>query len=146
MKLLIISFVLAFSVFSQNTLANETKVAPVVLKSFEQQFASAKEVDWTVSSNFYKAHFVMNDQHITAFYDNDGTLLALTRNITSVQLPVTLQAELKKNYEQFWISELFEMNTESGTEYYVTLENADVKVVLKSTSHSTWSNFQKTKK
>ena len=72
-------------------------------------------------------------------------MLALTRNISSLQLPITLQASLKKNYENFWISDLFEVANEQGTTYYVTLEDGDTKLVLKS-GHSEWSTFQKQRK
>ncbi len=146
MKLLIITFALAFSVFSQNAFADETKVSPIVLKSFQHQFTTATAVDWTITANFYKVQFVLNDQHVTAFYEGDGNLIAVIRNITSDQLPVKLQAELKKDLEHNWISELFEITNEEGTEYYVTLENADVKQVLRSASYGTWSNYLKSKK
>jgi hypothetical protein len=38
------------------------------------------------------------------------------------------------------------MATNDVTDYYVTFENADVKIVLKSTDGSNWSLYQKSKK
>ena len=146
MKLLMISIAMFLSTFSTTAFAKDGEVSPVVLKSFQSQFNAATEASWTVSQNFYKVQFVLNNQHVVAFYSNDGSMIAITRNITSVQLPVTLQAELKKDYEQYWISDLFEINNEEGTSYYVTLENADMKVVLKGSTFNSWSTYQKTKK
>jgi hypothetical protein len=146
MKLLMISIALFLSTFSTSAFAKDGEVSPVVLQSFQSQFTTATQVDWSVSKNFYKAQFVLNNQHVVAFYNNEGTLIGLTRNITSVQLPVSLQADLKKDYDQYWISDLFELNNEEGTSYYVTLENADNKVVLKGSTVSHWSTYQKTKK
>ena len=54
--------------------------------------------------------------------------------------------ELKKEYNGFWISELFEMVSDDQTTYYVSLENADKTLVLKSNGTSGWSVYAKTKK
>ena len=137
-------FIASFS--SPAAFANTGKENPVVMEAFSSAFAAAKNVEWTVTDNVYKATFTYNNQVVTAFYGADGTQLALTRNITSAQLPITLQAELKKNYDQYWISNLFEMTDAGGLNYYITIETADTKIVLKSESTYNWSTFQKTKK
>jgi hypothetical protein len=60
-------------------------------------------------------------------------------------LPIALQAELKSNYDAYWISDVFEVANETGTSYYITLETADTQLVLKSEGDS-WSNFKKQRK
>jgi mRNA deadenylase 3'-5' endonuclease subunit Ccr4 len=136
---IVVSF-LAFSSFS-----DDDSVAPAALKSFKTSFNSAKEVNWQVTEKFYKANFSLNGQYVSAYYDTEGKMIALTHNISSLQLPIALQASLKKNYEAYWISDLFEMANEDGTTYYITLENADSKLVLKSGS-AEWSLFKKQRK
>jgi hypothetical protein len=54
-----------------------------------------------------------------------------------------LQTGLKKDYSNYWISDLFEVSNSDGTGYYITLENADSKVVLKSTGGDNWKTYQK---
>ena len=76
----------------------------------------------------------------------DGNLLAISRNITSSQLPISLMTELKKNYRGYWISDLFEMVMSNETSYYITLENGDQKLVLKSHSGVSWDVYKKEKK
>jgi hypothetical protein len=75
----------------------------------------------------------------------DGMMAALTRNITVMQLPVNLQTSLKNEYSNYWVSDLFEVSNEEGTQYYVTLENADVKLIMKSAAAS-WTTYQKDRK
>jgi hypothetical protein len=73
--------------------------------------------------------------------------LAVTRNISSLQLPIILQTELKKKYSNYWISELFEKSNDNGAEYYITIEDADNKTVLKSFAGSgSWVVYQKSRK
>src|SRR5687767_12731191 len=146
MKSLIIAFTLLATVMTTSSFAADPKVTPSVLRSFSKTFTTATQVDWSVTNNMYKAQFNLNGQVVTAFYHSDGTMIAVTRNMTSVQLPVTLQVDLKKDYQDFWIADLFEVSDENGTDYYVTLESADEKVILKSVSNTSWSKFKKLSK
>ena len=145
MRLFLIAFSMMATFVSKADTPNMDRVSPTVLKSFETSFKAAQEVSWTVTGEMYKAAFTFNGQHVTAFYNNEGSLVALTRNITSNQLPIKLQTELK-NKETGWITDLFEVSGEEGVTYYVTMENADQKVVLKSEGISSWSVYQKTDK
>lgn len=144
---MVFTLTLALSLLGLSSFANAgEEISPAAIKSFNSSFKTATEVNWTVSENYYKANFALNGQYVSAFYDAEGTMIALTRNISSLQLPITLQASLKKSYENYWISDLVEMATDSGTSYYITLENADTKLILKSSSNSDWSNFKKQRK
>jgi len=73
-------------------------------------------------------------------------LLAVSRNISSENLPIKLQADLKNTYGDYWISDLFENAAHDATTYYITLENADQKLILQSTNSNEWSVYQRTNK
>ncbi len=125
---------------------DEPEVSRAAIASFQSAFAAASEVKWTVNENYFKAEFALNGQYASAYYDAEGALIATTRNISSLQLPISLQASLKKEYANYWVSELFEISNESGTQYYVTLENADNKLVLRSACYNEWKTYKKTSK
>jgi hypothetical protein len=147
MKRLLFTLAIAASFIGFSSFTNQDdSVSPAALKSFNSSFKSATEVNWTVNENFYKANFSMNGQNVTAYYNTTGQMIALTRNISSLQLPIALQANLKNNYDGYWISDLVEMANDEGTSYFITLENADTKLILKSTSNSEWNNYKKQKK
>ena len=145
MKRLLLTLTVIFSLFTFSSFADTITVTTPVLKSFNNSFKHATEVNWTVTGGIYKANFLMNGQYVSAFYDGEGKMVALTRNISSFQLPISLQTEIKNSYDQYWISDLFEVADEQGTTYYVTLENADSKLILKSASTS-WITYQKQRK
>jgi len=147
MKRLLLTLTIALSLISLSSFANGNgdEVSPRAIQSFNSSFKNATEVNWTISNNFYKVNFAMSGQYVSAFYDADGKMIALTRNISSLQLPIALQAELKKSYDGYWISDVLETATEDGTSYYITLETADTQLILKSNSDS-WSTFKKTRK
>ena len=147
MKFLLITLISLFSLVSTKSHASdEVTVSAAVVASFNSSFKNASEVSWKVTNNFYKADFVLNSQYVSAFYDNTGNLVAVTRNINSFQLPMTLQTKLKNAYGSYWISDLFEMSDDQGTSYYVTIENGDTKTTLKSNGTSDWSVYQKQRK
>jgi hypothetical protein len=147
MKLLIILFTAASSLFiNTSNAADKIIVAPAAVRSFHSTFAQACGVTWSLSNDLYKADFNLNGQYASAFYDVSGTLVATSRNISSTQLPIMLQASLKKDYAEYWISDLFEMTNQDGTRYYITLENGDTKLILNSATHTGWETFQRTRK
>jgi hypothetical protein len=143
MKKMIMMLAIVFSTFS--AFAGED-VNQKVLNAFNAEFNSAKQVEWATGSNYYRASFVYNNKHVFAYYNMDGELLGMTRYISSMDLPIGLQTSLKNDYADYWISDLLEVAKNGGTAYYVTLEDADTKLVLKSAGGNDWEVYSKTRK
>jgi hypothetical protein len=117
-----------------------------IVKSFQKEFAGAQDVQWVTTKEFVKATFTLNEQVVYAYYSAEGNLLGVTRNIISGQLPINLLTDLKKNYNNYWITDLFEMATNNENTYYITLEDSDHKLVLKSNGTNGWEVFKKERK
>lgn len=143
MKKIVVTLAIAIS--SISAFASEKNVNQKVLDAFNTEFSSAKEVEWTMNSDYYKATFVYNERYVFAYYSQTGELLGMTRYLSPLDLPLALQNNLKKNYESFWISDLFEAVKGDETYYYVTVENGDSRVVLKSSGNG-WTTHSKVKK
>lgn len=145
MKKMMLALAIAISSFASFA-AGEEKVNQKVLDAFKNEFGTAKNVEWVTGSNYYRAAFVYNEKHVFAYYSTEGDLLGLTRYISPDDLPINLQISLKKNATGYWISDLFEVAKNESTAYYITLENADEKVIFKSTNGSSWEEFKTVKK
>jgi hypothetical protein len=126
--------------------ADAPAVSKNIISSFNKQFSNARDIKWESQANFVKAQFTVNEMVLTAYFNESGELVAVTRFISPSQLPLELMSSLKKAHSGAWISDLFEIQTESGTSYYATLEDADQIVVLKSEGINGWQTFQKEKK
>ena len=146
MKKIMMILALVLTVSTTFAFTGEEAVSKRALNSFKSEFAGATDAAWTTGSNYYKVAFTMSDQKLFAFYNTDGEFVAVSRYISSFQLPLKLQGSLKKSYGNYWISDLFEMSASDETGYYVTLENADTRIVLKSIDGNDWSVYQKSKK
>jgi hypothetical protein len=121
-------------------------VSEKVMSSFKKDFTEAQNVQWESSKEFAKATFSLHGQVMFAYYNNEGNMLAVTRNIVAAQLPINLLKEVKSNYNEYWISDLFEMSSNDDTSYYITLETGDQKLVLKSNDSKNWEVYKKERK
>jgi hypothetical protein len=144
-KILIGVFVLLTSISSAFANGKE-EVNERIIRSFEKEFAGAQHVQWVSTKDFVKVTFTLNEQVVYAFYEQNGNLLGVTRNIVSSQLPINLLTDLKKNYSTHWITDLFEMASNNENVYYVTLENGDQKLILKSSGTTSWEVYRKERK
>ncbi len=141
---MMLTLAIAFSTLS--AFAGEEEVSPKVLNAFNNEFKTAKEVEWTVGTNYYRATFTYNDKHVYAYYDVNGELLGLSRYVSPADLPLSLQGTLRNNYGAYWVSDLFEVANSEGTTYYATVENAETKLVLKASDGKNWNTYYKSKK
>ena len=111
--------------------------------SFRKDFKKAELLSTEVRKDYTKLTFKMNDMVLFAFYSDNGELLAVTRNIKSNQLPIQLLLQMKKDYSNYWITDLFEFNGDGTSNYYVTLENCDTRVTLRSAGSDSWEVYDK---
>ena len=125
---------------------NGEEVNQKVAASFSKDFETAKNVQWQRQKDYEKATFSLNNQVLFAYYNENGELLAVIRNILSENLPISLYSDIRKNYSEFWISDLFEMASEDQTTYYISLEKSDETLILKSVDHNQWVVYKKIKK
>jgi hypothetical protein len=146
-RILLLSIVLvSFTAFSFAADA-PVSVSKNVISSFNKQFINARDIKWESHADFVKAQFSVNDIVLYAYFNQSGDLIAITRFISPSQLPLVLLNSLKKQYSSgYWVSDLFEIETEAGTSYYANFESADQTVILKSDGISGWNTFQKEKK
>jgi hypothetical protein len=81
-----------------------------------------------------------------AWYETTGRFISVTRSMSSTELPLYLRYRLKTSYTNYWISDVVEESNKNGFTYYITLENANKKIVLISKKGSNWEIFQKHEK
>lgn len=148
MKAKILSLLVAAMIIFNVSYANNTEgnVNETVLNSFLHQFVKAADVQWIKTPEYYKATFNWNGQFLTAFYDEKGASIAVSRNLLPNELPLLLQTNLADQYNGYWVSELFEYDTKDNNKYYITIENADKKIILESRDNSYWEVFKKSNK
>ena len=145
-KKLAFAVALLITVGLTSSFAAPTDKTDNIKASFQKDFKKAELMELQASSNYTRLTFKMNDMIMYAFYSDNGELLAVTRNIKSNQLPIQLLLDLKKNYANYWITDLFEFNGDGTNSYYVTVENADTSITLRASGSDNWQTYTRKNK
>ena len=147
MKKTLLSFVLPLSIGISTLFANDDHgITREIAASFNKDFSNAKQVKWEKENNCYDASFVLNGQTMTAYYNKDAELLAVVHHILTDHLPIYLLTSLKSNYNDFWVSELYEFAKDRKSAYHIKLENADQVIELRSVNSTEWVVEKRIKK
>jgi len=144
MKKIVLALVAALVIVT-SVFANE-EVKSEVLQAFNAKFPGAKEVNWTSGNNYYKATFIFYGTYMVAWYEMNGKFISVTRNMSSTELSLYLRNSIKINYSNYWITDVVEESNKNGFTYYITLENADQKIILVSKQGSNWELYEKHEK
>jgi len=103
------------------TFAKETPTVPAtIVTELHQKFTNADNIQWETTANFYKATFTIDGHSLKAFYSFDGELIGMSREINVDQLPMALIGDVKEKSANNSVTDLFELLTNRGTEYYIT--------------------------
>jgi hypothetical protein len=116
-----------------------------IINEFNRMFTNTTGASWQEVSGFYRVTFIQGGQDLNAYYNASGEFASLSRNIGTTVLPLLLQKELKNKLSGSWVTESFELSRESGTEYYVTVEDANTKTVYHS-DRNVWTMYKRTQK
>src|SRR6478735_9291524 len=121
MKKQILAITAAFLLSASITFANDRSTVPdPIVNELHQAFKSATNIQWKTTASFYKASFTQGNQSFDVFYAFDGTLMGVSRKITIEQLPLNLLKDTQEKGSADQVTDLFEMLTDKGTEYFIT--------------------------
>ena len=123
------------------TFAQDSKQIPkTVVSELIQRFANAQDVQWQATDNYYKASFAVDGQPLRVFYSIDGDMIGVSRTIGIEQLPMALIREVKEKQAAYTVTDLFELLTDRGTEYYITYRGEkDTKTYKSSADY--WTRY-----
>ena len=141
MKKRIIALSTAIIMISSVSFAKDLRPVPAsIVTHFEHEFEEANSINWVSTNDFYKAFFTINGLLMEAFYSLDGELMAVSKKITIDQLPTTLLKKAKDKIGSYHVSSIFELLTDRGIEYFISVENGNDKKIFKNSGYS-WIRY-----
>jgi hypothetical protein len=149
MKKFFVSLLMLISVFSYAiTPGSGEKVSPKLQAALEKEFTGAQFVVWESlkDQQIYHAKFVYNNERINAFFEQDGSLLAIGRYVTPGALPLTIIKSVNNKYGDFQMKDAIEYSKSGETSYLLSLENEKVSMVVEAYSSGNLYIFKKEKK
>jgi hypothetical protein len=145
-KILILTTSLVLTLFASYAKSNDGKIPKYMSSVFASDFSQAKNINWETYNGFYKASFMDMGITLYAFYTPDAEFMGLATNLPANKLPVALQTIVKEKYEGYWITDLFQYTVNSTPGFFITIENADRKIMLKAEAGENWSLYSEVKK
>lgn len=133
----IVTMITAAVLLSTAVFANDgNKVSNRVRLAFQNDFATATQVNWEVKNNFYFAEFKVGNTTFSAAYDEDAVLVASSRTIQLQLLPMAVTQELQRRYAGYTIARnITELVFQNETNYYITAGNEKQVLYLKASAN-----------
>ncbi len=116
---LIYLLVAGFSVLAFPPTINEK-----LLKSFQQSYPHAIQVNWQELVETYAVYFEQDGIKATNIYKKDGSFVRSTRYYQEANLPYYLIAAIKEKFPEKKIYCVTEISTPNEISYFIKLEDA----------------------
>jgi hypothetical protein len=96
------------------------QVDPLIEAKFKKEFGSSVNVSWKIVEDVSVAIFIDQGQEKEVFYDSDGAILGLGRDLRRDLLPETVSRSIKTRFNTGIIQTAYEFKSKgSPTRYYV---------------------------
>lgn len=138
MKKMMIALGLMAMTLVSTAMTNGKEIDKHIQQAFDKEFVGAIDVKWYITDKYAEVDFTFNNMRLRAYYNNDGEILAVVRNVSFSSLPLSLQLDLKKQYKDYWITNICEVTDHDGTRYRATIENSERVVQLGSNGNYSW--------
>ena len=136
MKPLILSALLAISLMSFASGTKEKNVASYrLIYNFNAEFGQVDNVKWSSAMNdMTRADFILDDEPVCAYFDEQGDFVAATKTITFKDLPKKLQAAVLEKVPGATIETVFEMSSPEEKTWFIETNVNNEKKVWKGTN------------
>ncbi len=116
---------------------------------FASTFSKAKNVSWNSNGKFDKVTFELNNETVTAFYNEDGDLIGTSKKVSFDKLPKAALELITTQYTfpEYQVMECIEFSSDdSAKKYYTSFATEDETVVLEIMETGRVSVFSETEK
>lgn len=149
MKKIFVTLVLASGLFQASVMANNNdNVSDKLEKALHKEFAGAEAVKWEKldKASIYNATFVYNEERISAFFDEDGQLIATGRSVLRSALPFLVTKTLDRQYGKYTVLDVIEYTSGDEVSYLANVDGADRRMLVQVYNDGRVSVLKKEKK
>ncbi len=109
---------------SSNKLIDTWDVHSRALRLFEKDYKTVEKVNWFVIEEGYMAKFTVDGVVNKVYYGKNGNWIGSTQQYNEVRLSKEVRHIVKRNYYDFEISTVVEIETAGKIAYYVVMQNS----------------------
>ena len=126
--------------------AKAAEVNEKVLKSFNEAFPKAEQVNWQEFTDNYVVNFLSVGIRERITYDKDGNFVSATRYFYEEHLPANILCKLRKKFPSQKVFGVTEVTTDASVEYYIKLEDDKNWTTIKTDNSGIMEVVEKYKK
>ncbi len=145
-KILILTTSLVLMLSASYAKSTSRPIPKYVSTVFANDFSAARDIRWESYNGYYKASFDDMGKTVYAFYTADADFMGIATHLSADKLPVALRSMLSEKYEDYWITDLYQITISTTPGFLITIENADRKIMLKAEAGECWSLYSEVKK
>jgi hypothetical protein len=137
---------LVSAAFTTRAAATPENVDAKILNHFAKTFATAENVTWKRTADFYKASFTRNNQRMEVFYNDKDELICTATYIGRQDIPCSAMSAIQAKYDGYRLASAIKCVDADGTiHYYTEVENAKKKVILQTDSDGNTTLYKTTR-
>ena len=144
-KTLLVTFLFSISISSLFA-ADFDEVSKSIMENFQKEFNRAEDIHWTEAGELRKATFRLNGVEMHAYYTENGDKYASAKNVHVTEISEKVMLKIKNQFKNHWITSAFEVEQNGTKTFYVTFENADQKVMVKTNGKNAWTIYDRDSK
>lgn len=112
---------------------------------FAKEFPNATKVTYKTVDQYIAVNFVSNETKMEVFYNNEGEMVAKSKNISISDLPSRAATTINDKYGDWTATEVveFENINDESTSYYAALIKDSKKIILSVDKNGYISHFSK---
>ena len=109
----------------------QSQVPPVVLKAFQDKFASVSEVKWETKGELYKAEFKVDKRGHDVWIDKAGKITKTKQDFPKKDLPAAIQQQITSEFKAYKLDDADKIEMDGKVFYQVELDGtSDDRKVL----------------
>ncbi|MCD2424597.1 hypothetical protein LQ567_17585 [Niabella pedocola] len=123
MKLFILTAALSLGLNAMAAVPTNPTVNEKVIKTFNQVFSEAQNVQWSTTATYSQASFQSGAVATRVMIDNNGALIRTIRYYKENELPSHVLYQIRKKYEGKEIAGVTEISNNEGTSYHIIVND-----------------------
>ncbi len=136
MKKFLIASLILVSFVSTAIASDNEKVSRKAIINLEANYAAAENVLWTVTENYLKAGFTIDNEKIDVFYDGNGDLIGSSKMMDFDKLPKEAITYLTTGYQfpDYQLIECIEFTDADNMQSYFVSFDINGEIIVLSIS------------
>jgi hypothetical protein len=133
MKKFLIACLIVLSFATTAFASTNSTISSKAVAHLEANYAAAKNVSWTVTDNFEKASFTVNNEKVSVYYNEYGDLLGSTKTMAFDKLPKSALEILTTEYTfpDYELTDCIEYtDADNNRNFYVSFEFNEERIIL----------------